>query len=174
MPPFCRYCHSDSDALLYCPLRKKATICHLCNVPGHIAKFCPRKNIASESTGKRRKLPNADNIASPSFPSDQTAPITATDPSDHTLTTLPSSPSPPMAPSHIVQVDVRPSASVIKPVEEPRRRLDSPTRSTRTTTGIDTVSPKKQTNAAVCKHCGLLGHKRTMHKECLKNPLKLA
>ncbi|KAI9366486.1 hypothetical protein BD770DRAFT_291983, partial [Pilaira anomala] len=57
MPPFCRYCHSDKHALLECELRMKATICRLCNVAGHIAKYCPRKNTSNSSTNSLAKKP---------------------------------------------------------------------------------------------------------------------
>ncbi|KAG2193953.1 hypothetical protein INT47_003523 [Mucor saturninus] len=165
MPPFCRYCHSESHALLYCQLRKKATICHLCHVPGHIAKFCPRKNNAGDSVGKRRKLPNTDiAVLSPPSPSALVAPITQSGSSDH------------IAPASLPvesQANTANDIAVALPVEEKRHRVESPARATRTTSALVDEPPKPVT-VKPCKHCGLMGHKQTIHKDCLKNPQKLA
>ncbi|KAL0073979.1 hypothetical protein J3Q64DRAFT_1649474 [Phycomyces blakesleeanus] len=69
MPPFCRYCHLDKHALIDCDLRKKATMCCLCNDGGHIAKSCPRKNESSVTPQKHRKIPAVQETPQPSTPS---------------------------------------------------------------------------------------------------------
>ncbi|KAG2204444.1 hypothetical protein INT47_005235 [Mucor saturninus] len=45
-------------------ITQKATICHLCHVPGHIAKFCPRKSNAGDSTGKQRSTESTTDTSS--------------------------------------------------------------------------------------------------------------
>ncbi|KAL0082351.1 hypothetical protein F4703DRAFT_1930701 [Phycomyces blakesleeanus] len=151
MPPFCRYCHLDKHALINCDLLKKATMCRLCNTGGHIAKSCPRKNESSVTSQKRRKIPVIQETPQPSIPS-----------SSIVVPPLPSSSS----------TNVPTTTGRVKHIQGFLER--SVTRSQASLVvpnALNNPNPIKEHKLPLpCQYCGLLGHQRSNHNACLKNP----
>lgn len=184
MPPFCRYCHSDKHALLECELRMKATICRLCNVAGHIAKYCPRKNTSNSSTNslakKPRKLPQ---------PSTTTPPVIHEPVDNREVHTTPdqaptsSVPSLAVPPTHTdnhnnegSNATVSNEVGIITPYVSNTPLVK--TRLTRASTAKEIIPGSSQSKFATqslgisgksCKSCGNKDHERSNSNKCPNN-----
>ncbi|KAL0084529.1 hypothetical protein F4703DRAFT_1980925 [Phycomyces blakesleeanus] len=151
MPPFCQYCHLDKHALIDCDLRKKATMCCLCNDGGHIAKSCPRKNESSVTSQKHCKIPAVQETPQPSTPS-----------SSIVVPPLPSSSS----------TDVPTTTGRVKRIQGSLERSVTCSQASLVVPNAPhNPNPIKEHKLPLpCQYCGLLGHQCSNHNACLKNP----
>ncbi|KAG1320059.1 hypothetical protein G6F62_011522 [Rhizopus arrhizus] len=179
MAPYCRYCHSEGHALVDCPVKLSAIVCYSCNTQGHKSRSCPRKN-ATPSSGvpskTARKIPNSVPISPPAILQEAIAPlrpyVEMTTPEENSLTSE-------SALDLISNSSDAPSSGLKSSRTSPSRNTRSQTTSKSTelpATDVTTINTPPHTSLTiatkVCRYCGLLGHLRTNHNDCLKNPCK--
>ncbi|KAG1592700.1 hypothetical protein G6F47_009347 [Rhizopus delemar] len=176
MAPYCRYCHSEDHPLVDCPVKLSAIVCYNCNAHGHKSRSCPRKNATPSSdvpNKKARKTPNSVPTSPPPVKETLAPPrasVDMTTPEEHVLASESA-------------LDLM-SNSLDAPSSGPKTPRTPPSRNTQSQTASNSADlpatdvtppntpPRTSLDIAtkVCRYCGLIGHLRTNHNDCLKNP----